>query len=89
MSQLGRSGAHKLVNPTCNSNDYECAHDSGENYWNPLVGDNPETIHKTDTCGHKEESEIMHKETGKSFHPSQLHNSQFERCSQEHHADNA
>ena len=27
-------------------------------------GDYPKAIHKTDTCGHKEESEIMYKKTG-------------------------
>ena len=64
MTQLGRSGAHQLVNPTGDSNDYDCAYDSGKNNGNPLVGDYPKAIHKTDSCGHKEESEIMNKETG-------------------------
>lgn len=89
MCQFGRRGACELMNPPGDGNDYDRAYDGGENDGHPLVGDNAETVHEADAGGHKEEAEIMHKETGQFVHPFQFHDSQFERGAQEHHADDA
>lgn len=77
------------MNPTGYSYDYDCAYDGCADNRYPLVGNKSEIVHQTDTGRHKEEAEIMHKETGQFFHPFQFYDAQFERAAQEHHTDNA
>ena len=76
------------MNPPCDSNDYDCAYDGCANNGHPLVGNKSETVHETDTGGHKKEAEIMHKEARQFVNPFQFHNAQFERGAQEDHTDN-
>ncbi len=87
MNQLGRSGACELMHPPRDGNDYDSANNGCEDNWHPLVGDESETVHKTDTCWHKEEAEVMDKEAGEFVDPPQFHNAKFERGAQKYHAD--
>lgn len=51
------------MDPPRDGNNYGSAYDRGKYNGHPLVGNKPETVHETYTRRHKEEAEVVHKET--------------------------